>query len=269
MDPFLPRGETTDLSVMSYNLRYPALDRNPWPNRKPAAAALIDTEAPHVIGTQEGVLDQLEDLAAALPERYVWLGEGRNGGNDGEFTAVFYDSDRLRPESVEQFWLSDSPETPGSISWGSRHPRVTTSVDFTDLATGASLRVLNTHLDHKSQEARRQSVRLLRERVTAAPGEALLLGDFNVPQGDEVHGALVADGLLRDPWSAATTGIIGERINTFHGYRTPKADDVRIDWILVTAGLEAVNAGVNAFALDGQFPSDHAAVQALLRQTTA
>lgn len=266
---FLPSGDAATLSVMSYNLRYPALDRHPWPERKPIAAALIDAESPHVIGTQEGVIDQLEDLIEALPDRYVWLGEGRNGGNDGEFTAVFYDSERLRPESVEQFWLSETPGTPGSMSWGSRHPRVTTSVDFQDLVTGSPLRVLNTHLDHKSQEARRESVRLIRERVESAGTEAVVLGDFNVAQGDEVHAALLAGGLLADPWETAGVALVGDRINTFHGYRRPKTEGVRIDWILTTGGLETVSAGVNAFAIDGQYPSDHAAVQALLRPRTA
>src|SRR5699024_295734 len=142
------------LSVMTANLRYPARDGHPWAERAPLWAELLTAEAPHVIGTQEGVLDQLDGLMARLPAHYAWTGEGRAGGNDGEFTAVVFDTRRLGAGAVDVRWISQTPAVPGSRSWGSSHPRTITRVDFRDRVGGGRFRVVNVHVDHRSDRAR-------------------------------------------------------------------------------------------------------------------
>ncbi|GAA4285359.1 endonuclease/exonuclease/phosphatase family protein [Brevibacterium daeguense] len=248
------------LAVMCFNLRYPALDRNPWHRRLPEAAALIADASPHLIGTQEGVLKQLSRLTEALPARYAWLGEGRQGGDAGEFTAVIYDSERIAVDAVAVRWLSERPAAAGSISWGARHPRTVTVVDCTDTESGTRIRLLNTHLDHKSERSRHRSAEALRDLAAEASGEVLVTGDFNVAQGSEVHRMLTSGPLLSD--AVETCPAADSDISTFHGYRGPKRDNQRIDWILHSPGLVPIRTAVNLHGRGRQYPSDHFPVQA-------
>ncbi|WP_101649873.1 endonuclease/exonuclease/phosphatase family protein [Brevibacterium ihuae] len=254
-------GGTAPLSVMSYNLRYPALDRNPWRRRRPVAAAMLRDSAPHLVGTQEGVLRQLTELVDGLPEHYVWLGEGRNGGDSGEFTAVVYDARRIGIDAVDVRWLSDRPRVAGSISWGARHPRTLTVVDCTDLLTGTGIRFLNTHLDHRSERSRERSVDALLAAVAEADGrECILTGDFNVTQDSPVHARLLSEGGLADAVLGAPAP--DSDINTFHAYRGPRRENKRIDWILHSSGLHPVRTSVNLFGRGKQYPSDHFPIEA-------
>src|SRR5699024_12155464 len=114
-------GGIGGVSLMSFYLRYPARGGHPVAERLPIAAELIREGHPHIIGTQEGELDQLEALIDMLPESYIWLGEGHSGGISGEFTAVIVDSERFDVEAVDISWLSEQPETVASESWGVSH----------------------------------------------------------------------------------------------------------------------------------------------------
>ncbi len=250
----------SDFSVMSFNLRYPALDGHPVAVRLPIAAELIAAAHPHLIGTQEGELDQLERLIELLPDEYVWLGEGHSGGNSGEFTAVVYDSSRFEMQAVDISWLSESPETIASESWGVSHARTLTTVDFTDLITGHRVRLLNTHLDHKSERARLESAKLMAVKIAEASDRVLVTGDFNVSTDSEVYDCLCTELGLVDTAVAAP----GEDIGTFHRYRGPRPGGARIDWILVGPGLETRSTRINTHARGGEYPSDHFPVEAVL-----
>lgn len=254
---------------MTANLRYPARDGHPWSERLPLWADLLRAETPHVIGTQEGTLEQLDALVERLPDRYVWTGEGRAGGDAGEFTAVVFDAHRLVAESVSIRWISATPDVPGSRSWGSSHPRTITSVDFRDRVGGHRFRFVNVHVDHRSDRARPHAARMLREEVSAAHdegAEAVVVGDFNVDQHHRLWSLLTEGQLLQDAVDSAPAGsVIDEEIDTFHFYRGVKRGGRRIDWILHSGGLTPLAVGANTFAREGRFPSDHFPVQALLQ----
>lgn len=115
------------LCVMTYNVRYAnATPPNAWPERRPLMRELIANVAPDVIGTQEGLPAQLQDLATDLPD-YDWVGVGRDDGKTkGEIMAVFYRRSRLEVLSTNHFWLSDTPEIPGSTTWGNSNRRMVT-----------------------------------------------------------------------------------------------------------------------------------------------
>lgn len=108
------------LRVMSFNLHvdWPASPR-PWRERRDVVAHLLRMERPHLIGTQEGLHGPLQDLEADLgPEHCGWTGQGREGGSRGEFMTIGYDRTRLRPLEYDHFWLSGTPQEPGSNTWG-------------------------------------------------------------------------------------------------------------------------------------------------------
>ena len=253
-------GGMNEFRVMSFNLRYPAMDGHPVAERLPIAAELIRRAGPHLIGTQEGELDQLETLISLLPEEYIWLGEGHSGGNSGEFTAVILDSKRFDVEAVDISWLSEQPDTVASESWGVSHARTLTTVDVRDLDSERRLRVLNTHLDHKSERARLESGRIMAESIAEAAHPCVVTGDFNVATGSPVYDFFCTELGLTD----TAAEIPGEDIGTFHRYTGPKAGEPRIDWILTTPGLRTVSTRIDTFEIDGTYPSDHFPVEAVL-----
>jgi endonuclease/exonuclease/phosphatase family metal-dependent hydrolase len=255
-----------ELKVMTLNLRYASTaPPHAWPRRRPAMRALLDKEAPDVLGTQEGLYGQLQELAGDLPA-YGWIGQGREGGVRGEFTAVFYRKERLEPLESGHFWLSRTPEVAGSRSWWCYLPRMVTWVRFRDLRDGRQFYFVNTHLDHLSGWARLRGVELIRRRVLEfRPGvPVLLVGDFNAPAGrSRVYDLLVNPDAFRDTWEAS--GRRGQAIGTFHGFRGKAPGGRRIDWILVRGPVTTDSAEVVTFAQDGQYPSDHFPVVARLR----
>lgn len=251
------------MHVMSFNLRYASEESpNAWPGRRPVMGELLRRERPDLIGTQEGLFGQLNDVAAELGPDYDAIGLGREGGSRGEFMMVFYAKDRLRPLAYDHFWLSDSPSEMGSHTWGGCCPRMVTWVRFAD-RSGAEFYAINTHLEVLDAGARAKSADLLLARLAEfEPGVPVILtGDFNEPAapGEAVYDALVTNGPLVDTW--LTAGDRGPHYATFHGYDALVPDGVRIDWILTSPGIEVARTRMNTFARDGQYPSDHLPVQ--------
>jgi endonuclease/exonuclease/phosphatase family metal-dependent hydrolase len=255
------------LCVMTYNLRYASPNPpNAWPHRRPLVSEVIQTMAPDVVGTQEGVYSQLKDLAADLPE-FEWIGLGREGGSRGEFMAVFYRTARLEPLAYDHFWLSDTPEVMNSATWGNAHRRMVTWVRFRDRATGAELFLFNTHFDHQVQVAREKSADLVRARVAAlnTPLPVVLLGDFNAAAGaNKAYEILTADHFFTDAWQAAPERK-GDGMGTFNDFKAVHPGGPRIDWILVRGDMQVERVEMSTFSRDGQFPSDHFPVAAWLR----
>ncbi|GAI37292.1 unnamed protein product [marine sediment metagenome] len=121
-------GLPESLKVMSFNVRTP-VDAAPgkrWEDRRAAMVTMILDVQPAVIGTQELVQEQADYLAAHLPG-YRWFGEGRRGGDGDEHMGVFYDSTQMTAEQWGDFWLSDTPDVAGSVSWGNLFPRMVSS----------------------------------------------------------------------------------------------------------------------------------------------
>lgn len=259
------RGDT--LHVMSFNLRYAAdTTPNSWAERRPVMRELLRREQPTVLGTQEGLYGQLKDIHRDLPDRYDWIGVGRAGGSRDEFMAVYYDTRRLEPLEFDHFWLSDTPAVIGSRSWGNTVIRMVTWVRFADTRTGRELVVVNTHFDHQSENSRQRSAELVRDRINAvAPGlPVVLTGDFNTPaETSPSYEILVGGAGLTDTWTTAAQRRTPLHA-TFHGYRPLVPNGDRIDWILTRGDLTVHAAAINTFERNGQYPSDHLPVQALL-----
>ena len=174
-----------ELRVLTFNLRYASDDPpHPWAARRPAVAALLRRESPHLLGTQEGLPGQLRDVAADLPARYACVSRGRDADGGGEAMAVWYDTERLATRAHGHYWLSDTPDVPGSRTWGGEWPRMVTWVRFADASTGRELYAVNTHLEAFDAEARVRSAELLVERTPRDRGVPVVLtGDFNEPAG--------------------------------------------------------------------------------------
>lgn len=259
--------DTNTLCVMSYNLRYATGDtgKNAWTNRRPLMCELIRTTSPDLIGTQEGLYEQLQDLVTDLPE-YAWVGAGRDGNNKGEFMAIFYRKDRFDVLSTNHFWLSDTPDVVASSTWGNSIRRMVTWLKLRDRRTGREFYHFNTHFDHQVQVAREKSAELVRARVKALNTDlpVVLTGDFNVPADNKVHALMVDDGFFSDTWSASAERH-GEGLGTFNGFESVPKEDQRIDWILTHGKVTVDYEEINTFSRAGHFPSDHCPLIAWLR----
>lgn len=260
-----PAPRDQPLRVMSFNVRLPIETdgANRWEARRELAAQAIADAAPDVIGTQELHKPQGDWLVERLP-RYAWFGRDRRGGHGDEHMGVFYRSDRLRVLESGDFWLSDTPDVPGSITWGHPFPRMATWALFERIADGRRFYLFNTHLPYREEDsaARERGARLLAERIAALPADVpvVVTGDFNATPGGPVHAALSTT--LRDAWETAPRR--SGPAETFHAFGGTA--DRRIDWILVR-GFEVLEART-LDACDGEggrCPSDHFPVLAELR----
>jgi len=267
MDAFAGPAVPADLDVMTFNLRYASSSRpNSWAQRRPAMRALLKAERPDLIGTQEGLPAQLSNIETDLGAGYDYIGLGRNGGDRGEHMAIFYDKARLFAQKSGNFWLSDTPDTPNSISWGSAHMRMVTWVLFADLETGRHFYAVNTHLDNRSENARRHAAQLIRDRLAAFdPLPIVLTGDFNTPAqpSSQVYHLLVDQAGFRDTWTTAPRR--GPAYATIHNYQALVPHGERDDWILTTPDVTTSATLMNTYRRGTQYPSDHLPVQARLR----
>ncbi|WP_454261123.1 endonuclease/exonuclease/phosphatase family protein [Pseudoxanthomonas mexicana] len=251
------------LSVMSFNIRLPAESDGVdyWETRKPLAVRMLREQQPDVIGLQELVKAQADYLARELPQ-YAWFGRGREADGGGEHMGVFYRKDRLKVIESGDFWLSDTPDVAGSITWGHPHPRMVTWALFEQRSDGRRFYLFNTHLPYRDEDeaARLKGAQAIARRLATLPDDVpvVLTGDFNTTPDSDAHAVLA--GILQDAWTTAprVEGIDA----TFHGF-TGKADR-RIDWIFVRgAQLESITSVTTRW--NNRYPSDHFPLVATLR----
>lgn len=259
-----PRPATAQsLRVMTFNVRLltDADGPNQWRYRRDLAAQMIRHQNPDIIGTQELFAEQGDDLVARLP-RYTWFGEGRRGGRGDEHMGVFYRHDRLRVVESGNFWLSDTPDVPGSISWGHPYARMVTWALFERVADHRRFYLFNTHLPYREQDtdARVRGVKAIMARVAALPKDVpvIVTGDFNNAPVGPVYATIAAH--LTDAWIAAPRRAGPDA--TFHDFTgTP---DQRIDWIFYR-GLRALRTETVTTHRGALYPSDHFPVVTTLR----
>ncbi len=248
-------------SVMSYNIRVNVASdgENAWPHRADRVAALLKFHGADIAGLQEATALQVEDLVDRLPG-YDWYGVGRDDGEEGgEFVPIFFRRDQFAVVDRGTFWLSSTPDTPGSVGWDAALPRVTSWVLLEDLQ-GRQFFVFNTHFDHRGEVARTESARLLWRTVQSRAGDrpAIVMGDFNTRPDTEPYRVMTQapDGVeyLRD--AATVIAPYGPDL-TFGTFEVGKERDGRIDYIFVTSGVDVERTGVLTDQLQGRYPSDH------------
>ncbi|MDL2279027.1 endonuclease/exonuclease/phosphatase family protein, partial [Parabacteroides sp. OttesenSCG-928-G07] len=183
------QSSTEKLNVMTFNIRLDSQSDgdNQWPYRKDYAANLIKFYETDLCGSQEVQHHQLMDLLERLPE-YAYIGVGREDGNTkGEYTPIFYRKDRFTLINSGNFWLGEDMNAVGVKGWDAACERVATWGIFKDNSTGKEFFMLNTHLDHMGQVARREGASLVLEQATllAKNLPIIVTGDFNATADSE------------------------------------------------------------------------------------
>jgi len=276
--------EPVPLVVMSFNIRYGTANdgENAWPKRRQLVVDRIRASGADVIGLQEALKFQIDELLSALPE-YAAVGVGREDGmHKGEHASIFYRHTRLKIEPAAppqnkhepvaghgDFWYSDTPEQPGSKSWGNNITRICTWARFRDIDGNHALYVFNTHFDHESQPSRVKSAELLKERIASRKGgdAVIVTGDFNAGEQNAAIVAMLSPELgLRD--SFRVTNPDEKIVGTFNGFKGTTTGD-KIDYIFVDNEWEVLESTIDRTMPDGKCPSDHFPVIAELRQKRA
>ena len=264
-----PASAQAPVRVLTFNIRYGTANdgAHRWPNRSAHVFATIRDHAPHLLGIQEALRFQLDELHRAIPG-YRELGVGRDDGvTKGEYAAIFVDTARFAIVGDGYFWFSDTPQVPGSKHWGNNVTRICTWARLVDRATGDTLRVYNAHWDHESQPSRVKSAAALMEHAATAASRndrVIVMADFNSGENNPAFQALIADPrlALRDTYRAVHRD--ARVVGTFNGFRGDSTAD-KIDAILVSNGWATLDANIDRRRFGELWASDHFAVSATIR----
>ena len=260
--------QRVSLKLMTYNLKFASPTFEPsWQERREMLIDMILKYKPDIIGTQEGLKEQIDYLADHLPD-YVVIGEGRKGGDDDEHMAIIFRRDKFRLREMQSFQLSETPEIIGS---GPKvNPRMVTWVRLAiinGLKEGEEspypqdyrghwentkeFYVFNTHYFNGRNDslARLNASKLILQRINAlnrfgswtADRPVFLMGDFNCRPGSPPYKVLIGDKNSTGP----------DLLENSH------EDLNKIDWILYKGPVKPVKYEEVDYNINGVYPSDH------------
>lgn len=257
----ISNGQT--LNVTTYNIRFdnPNDEGNLWADRSIHLINQIIFHQMDIIGTQEGLLHQLEEMKIGL--NFPYIGVGRDtGGKEGEFSAIFYNPNKLEVLENGTFWLSDTPNIP-SIGWDAALNRVCTWGKFKD-KSGNEFYVFNVHYDHIGQIAREESSKLVMEKIkevntTGLP--VIFMGDFNVNPENPAYLEIERSKTFSDSRLISQTPSIGNQ-GTFNAFNWNSLPENIIDHIFISSGIIVLRHGILTDNYGKKYPSDHFPVMA-------
>lgn len=223
-----------NINLMSYNIKYDNTGDtiNNWNDRKATMAELILHYEADIVGIQEGLHNQVTYLNSALPD-FSYLGVGRDDGKEkGEYTAIFYNTNKFKVLKTNTFWLSETPEKV-SVGWDAALERICTYALFEDLDTKKQFWVFNTHFDHVGTTARTNSAQLIYKKIneintTDLP--VILMGDLNLTPDTEA--IQFFKKYLTDAMDISKKPFYGP-VGTFNGFKQDRIMKDRIDYFFV------------------------------------
>lgn len=253
-----------DIRLATFNLKndnFSALNTH-WSRRKTAVCEFFNVENPDIIGTQELNYARVRELLQCLPD-YDYIGEGRYGGQNGEYCAILYKKEKYSCIESGTFWLSKRPEKTKSRGWLALFPRICTWGRFIEThGEHKEIVVFNTHLDVLSPYARRdgllQIVKYIEENYLENTN--ILMGDFNAkPKSLAMRGIEKINkdsGLFTESSYSVFYSLESLNGRTYHGFHG-KVVGLPIDYIFVSKHIKIKNAQVMQKKYLGKYPSDH------------
>ena len=252
----------TEVNWATFNIRYdnPEDLQNNWNFRKDSVAEFIKQQDIDVVGMQEVLHNQMEDLKERLTD-YTAVGVGRDDGNtEGEYAPLFFKKDRFEVLDSNTFWLSQYPDSVGFVGWDGACCRIATWAKLKDKENGKIFMAVNTHFDHVGEEARREGALLIMKKIQEIVGNrpAVLTGDFNVTDDSDAYRTLTTNAFVfKDAYkeSAEKRGTT----YTFHDFgQIPDEECEKIDFIFVTPNIKVGSSFIPKEPdADRGFLSDH------------
>ncbi len=255
-----------NIEVMTFNIRYdnPEDGMFAWDSRKEMVFWLIEKYDPDILGVQEALKNQMDELDFAL-SGYRWSGAGREDGVcKGEYVPVFFKKDRFMLSDEGQFWLSEKPAEAGSMGWDAACTRMVSWIKLQEISTGYEYFVFNTHFDHLGEEARLKAAQLLSDsiRSIALLKPVIITGDLNCDPKSapiEILSNLFTDARLLADEADSVSG------TTFIGFPADLQKGRIIDHIFISPHFGVDEYEIIADNANGFFPSDHLPVRVNLK----
>ncbi len=243
------------IRVMTYNIKFDDTrdSVNNWDNRKQDVIGLLNYHEPDIIGVQEALKHQLDDMLDGL-DHFRMIGVGRDDGKQkGEYSAILYNDELFDVLDSGTFWLSPTPEKV-SKGWDAALPRVCTWALLKDVE-GEQIYVFNTHFDHIGEEARKESAKLIRNRILeTVKGPAIVMGDFNFTPDKPPYQIMTE--YFADAAKDSKTRPYGPA-GTFNAFRFDQQVTRRIDYIFLYGTWEVHKFATLSDSRDMRYPSDH------------
>ena len=245
---------------MTFNVRVDtALDGfHRWKQRKKAVINLIAKNSPDILALQETLYFQIEDIREAFPEYSAYSAGRKDGFKKGEACPIFFRADRFTMLDLGTFWFSDTPNKPGSKSFGNIWPRLCSWAYLADNDTEEKFYVYNLHLACRSQKSRRESIKQLTKHIAQRKTDepVIVLGDFNMELNNPAMKYLQNNPFqaLQDAWQALNPN--KKAVGTIHHFNGG-TQGPRIDHIPLSKNAQALEVKTDSSSLDGKYPSDH------------
>lgn len=276
--------------VMSFNIEGFFSEREDmyqWEKRADLNWQMIQNYDPDLFGCQEVQVGNLAFYRKYLPKYDIHLGL-RTIIQDDErtmYNPIFWKADQFEKCASGEFYLSQTPDK-WSKSWDAMFVRGATWVKLQCVTNGKKFILLNTHLDHRGEQARIEGSKIIIKQIVSIRGEndlpIILTGDFNsrawapfneefyeypspiipnaLPSAGTVYNVYRDFGFLDTYLEAGHTNRLN--MNTYHDYCgevfPPAA--LRIDWILILNGVQKIHTKKFIIVRDAQppiYPSDH------------
>ena len=229
-----------------------------WNVRRDRVANYIREKAIDVVGMQEVLHPQLLDLLERLPQ-YDYVGVGRaDGKTRGEYSPIFFLKDKFEVLDKGNFWLSETPDVPGSKGWDAAIERIASYAKLKDKATGKIFMAVNTHFDHVGVMARRESAKLIMKKIQEIVGNrpAVVTGDFNVTEDDEAYVTMTTDAFRMNDAYHMTANHTGT-VYTFQNFlRISPLECDKIDFIFLTPAIRVKHSHIEVQSAENIL-SDH------------
>lgn len=245
---------SAELKVMSYNIRMGAANdgTNSWRYRYPATALMIEDQKPDVFGVQEAFDYQVLFIKENCRD-YDCVGVGREDGKKkDEHMSIFWNKKTVKLMKWGTFWLSETPKKP-SKGWDAACIRTATWALMKCKKTGRMFYYVNTHLDHVGQEAQKNGLKLIVDRIASINPKGypmVLTGDFNITPDNKALAGL--DAVMQSTRKIAEKT---DSLGTYNGWG--KANEV-IDYIYCSGFSKCVEyQTVTKKYADRAFVSDH------------
>jgi len=253
-------------NVATFNIRFdnPRDSGNLWINRARIVANLIRFHDFDVFGIQEGLKNQLDDISNALPQ-YERYGKGRDDGKDGgEHSSIYYKKDKFKRLKSGDFWLSATPDVPGKGWDATCCNRICSWVYLEHIQSKKKFYLFNVHFDHQGVVARKESGKLMVQKIKEIAGgePTLLTGDLNGSRESEWYQTIANSQVIKDVYANVKFPYANN--SSSNGFRTPRGMGV-IDHIFMSKQFSATKWGILTDTYFGKFPSDHFPVMATVK----
>jgi endonuclease/exonuclease/phosphatase family metal-dependent hydrolase len=275
-----PDAKSLEVRVMSFNIRYGTANdgENHWKNRKEMVFDVLRNHRPDVVGLQEALGFQIDQIRKAV-DGYGKIGVAReDGANDGEYSAILYRRKLFDVGESGTFWFSDTPEVPGSSHWGNACVRICSWARFIKKKSGTAFYVFNLHLDHVSQPSREKSAVLLTKRLLDRKhvDPFIVTGDFNAGENNPVIMYLKGKAVISKSNGDKFKNLVpmvdtfrvlhpdAEGVGTFNGFKGSRTGN-KIDFVFTMPGVKVLEAKILYDNIADKYPSDHFPVSAVVR----